>query len=257
MAEDIKKEPEVKTEVDKKPEPKVDIKDIPKKVDYSQFVDKEAMAEIQKQNADLEAKVEKLSGVTQKLSDVKSAITGEENKEVKSEKFFKEFAEDPEGSLNKFYEGKLKAELDPIKAGLRERELADQDMTAFRELQKDADYQEVMKNVNTYIKPEELAELLKQKNRTELIYGLTKTRMGIKGAAKKMEESQATKQAKDNANQTAVSETPSGKSNEYEDDAQRRRKSIDDRIAKGDWKDKSIYDDAFDDFWDTAYGAKK
>jgi len=258
---------EEKKKVDKelKPDEDVEVKEPPEKIDPSKFVDKEAMEEIQKQNAELAERVNKLSGVTKKLDDVRTAITGEESKEFDPEKFFKEFAAEPEKTLDEYYDKRSKTELEPIKKKMEERELADrerdiaeQDRAAFARLQtQDPGYLNVMKNVNTYIPEAELKELLKYKNRTEVIYSLVKSRMGAGEVAKKMEETEATKQAKDDANKTAVTEEPSGGKVEQETDKEKRRRSINERIEKGEWKDKKIVDDAFDEFWETTRGVKK
>lgn len=258
---------EEKKKVDKelKPDEDTEVKETPEKIDPSKFVDKEAMAEIQRQNVELAERVNKLSGVTKKLDDVRTAITGEESEKIDPEKFFRDFAEDPQKILDNYYEKRSKVELEPIKKKMEEKELADKkrDMTerdraAFGRLQaQDPNYLNIMKNVGDYVGKEELTELLKYPNRTEVIYSLVKSRMGAGEVAKKMEETEATKQAKDDANKTAVTEEPSGGKIEQETDKQKRRKEINEGIAKGDWNSKEIRSKSFDEFWETIYGAKK
>jgi len=258
---------EEKKKVDKelKPDEDTEVKETPGKIDPSKFVDKEAMAEIQRQNAELAERVNKLSGVTKKLDDVRTAITGEESEKIDSEKFFKEFAEDPQKALDGYYDKRSKSELEPIKKKIEERELddrkrdmAEQDRVAFARLQaQDPNYLNVMKNVGDYVGKEELAELLKYPNRTEVIYSLVKSRMGAGEVAKKMEEKQATNQAKDDANKTAVTEEPSGGKIETETDKEKRRKEINEGIAKGDWNSEEIRRKSFDEFWETVQGVKK
>jgi len=266
MVEGVKEKVDssLKPEDVKTAEPKVD-EQVPEKIDPSKFVDKEAMAEIQRQNAELAEKVNTLSGVTKKLEDVKTAITGQESEKLDSEKFFKDFAEDPQKALDGYYDRRSKKELEPIKKKLEEsaiseknRAMAEQDRIAFGKLQAhDPNYLDVMKNVNTYIGKEELTDLLKYPNRTEVIYSIAKSRMAVGEAGRKMEETQATKQAKDDANKTAVSEAPAGGKIEQETDKQRRRKNINEAIENGDWKNKRVYDDAFDEYWENTSGGKK
>lgn len=244
MADEAKKEVEAKPDETKEKEV---IKDTPEKIDTSKFVDKEAMAEIQKQN---EAKFAELSNAKQKLDSVNKALTGE-SKEAQAEKFFKDFAEDPQGTLEKYYRERASKEIEPIKKQLRDREIAERDNAAFARLQqKDPEYANVMKNFKNYVTQEEFNSLENNPNRTDIIYSLIKVRMGMEEGAKKVEEKQATKQAKDTENLKAVSETPSGGKIEQETDAQRRRKEIDEGIAEGKWNDEELRKKSFDEYWE-------
>jgi len=210
------------------------------------------MAEIQKQN---EAKFAELSSTKQKLNDVHKALSGEESKEVQVEKFFREFGEDPDGKMkkvfDKYYQERASAEIEPLKEKLKKKEMEEREGASFARLQSNnKDYAEVMKELPKYVKPEEFKNLENNPDRPEIIYSLIKMRKGSEAEKKKLEESEATKQAKEIENKKAVSETPTGGKIEAETEAQRRRKEINEGIAEGKWNDEELRRKSFDEYWE-------
>jgi hypothetical protein len=163
-----------------------------------------------------------------KFDRVTEALTGETDKKVKAEKFFTDFANDPDNTLKQYVGDVSKSELSQLKNDLRDIKLKDYDTTYLRNLQEnDPDFKFVWENMSKVITEKDWNEYKDKDNRTEITYGMAKARLAKAMNINKEEENKQIEQARNSANQTAVSAKPaSGVEVKSEDEYTRRQNSL-------------------------------
>ncbi len=183
------------------------------------------IAKQMKQDKDIEG----VKGASEKIGKIAEVLTGEESKEARKERLFTEFAEDPEGTLEKYAGEKSQAEISEIRKTLRDMQLEKADSRTMEALSKnDPDYKVILANVVKFTSKEEQERYAGDESRFEILYGLTKSRMAgqIEGSRANTEETK--KKAVEESNKTAISERPGG--TEVEEPTERDKR--DEEIAK-------------------------
>lgn len=163
-----------------------------------------------------------------KFDKVTEALTGETDKKTKAEKFFTEFADDPENTLKKYQGEMSKSEMKQLQEDLRDIKLKDFDTSHRINLQaNDKDFGFVWENMSKVINEKEWNEYKDKDNRTEIIYGIAKARLAKAMNTNKEDENKQNEQARNLANQTAVSAKPaSGVEIKNEDEYTRRQNKL-------------------------------
>ncbi len=195
-----------------------------------------ALAAIQEELSSMKQTSETLKTKADRFDKVAEALTGETDKKTKAEKFFTEFADDPENTLKK-YQGELsKSEMKQLQEDLREIKLKDFDTSHRINLQaNDKDFSFVWENMSKVINEQEWNEYKDKQNRTEIIYGIAKARLAKAMNTNKEDENKQNEQARNLANQTAVSAKPaSGVEIKNEDEYTRRQNSLNEAKNKFD-----------------------
>ena len=163
-----------------------------------------------------------------KFDKVTEALTGETDKKTKAEKFFTEFADDPENTLKKYQGEMSKSEMKQLQEDLRDIKLKDFDTSHRINLQaNDKDFGFIWENMSKVINEKEWNEYKDKDNRTEIIYGIAKARLAKAMNTNKEDENKQNEQARNLANQTAVSAKPaSGVEIRNEDEYTRRQNEL-------------------------------
>ena len=178
---------------------------------------------------ELEKDIKSAKGASEKISKIAEVLTGEETKEARKEKLFTEFAEDPEGTLEKYAGNKSQAEISEIRNTIRNIQLEKADSRTMEVISKnDPDYNVVLANIATFTSKEEQKRFVEDESRFEILYGLTKSRMTGQIESSKLNMEEAKKQAVEEVNRTAVSERPG--STEVEEPTERDKR--DEEISK-------------------------
>lgn len=178
---------------------------------------------------ELEKDVKSAKGASEKISKIAEVLTGEESKEARKERLFTEFAEDPEGTLEKYAGNKSKVEISEIRKTLRDIQLEKADNEIMKLLfENDPDYRAVRANMLKLASKEEYEKYAGDESRFEILYGLTKSRMAGKIESSKAGTEEAKNKAVEESNKTAVSEKPG--STEVEEPTERDKR--DEEIAK-------------------------
>jgi len=207
------------------------VEDTPQEVvsDTKQSVNYDsAIAAITEELNSMKQTSETLKTKADRFDKVAEALTGETDKKTKAEKFFTEFADDPENTLKK-YQGELsKSEMKQLQDDLREIKLKDFDSGHRINLQaNDRDFGFVWENLSKVINEKEWNEYKDKPNRTEIIYGIAKARLAKAMNTNKEDENKQNEQARNLANQTAVSAKPaSGVEIKNEDEYTRRQNEL-------------------------------
>ena len=187
-----------------------------------------AIAAITEELNSMKQTSETLKTKADRFDKVAEALTGETDKKTKTEKFFTEFADDPENTLKK-YQGELsKSEMKQLQEDLRDIKLKDFDTSHRINLQaNDKDFGFVWENLSKVISEKEWNEYKDKNNRTEIIYGIAKARLAKAMNTNKEDENKQNEQARNLANQTAVSAKPaSGVEIKNEDEYTRRQNDL-------------------------------
>ncbi len=175
---------------------------------------------IKQTSSEVKAKADKFDRVTE-------ALTGETDKKAKAEKFFTEFAQDPDNTLKKYYGDMSKSEIEQIKSDLKDMRLKDLDAAHIKDLQaNDKDFSFVWNNMSKVISEKEYNEYKDKENRAEIYYGMAKARLAKAMNTNKEEENKQIEEAKNLANQTAVSAKPSSGVEVKNEDEYTRRQNI-------------------------------
>ena len=194
-----------------------------KNVDYDS-----AIAAITAELNSVRLSSEAVKAKADKFDRVTEALTGESDKKVKAEKFFTDFANDPDNTLKQYVGDVSKSELSQLKEDLREIKLRDFDSMYIKNLQaNDKDFQFVWENISKVLTEKDWNDYKDKDNRTEITYGMAKARLAKAMNTNRDDENKQIEQAKNLANQTAVSARPaSGVEVKSEDEYTRRQNSL-------------------------------
>ncbi len=187
-----------------------------------------AIAAITAELSSMKQTSETLKTKADRFDKVAEALTGETDKKTKAEKFFTEFADDPDNTLKKYYGDASKSELAQLKDDLQEIKLKDFDASHRINLQaNDKDFGFVWENLSKVISESEWNDYKDKPNRTEIIYGIAKARLAKAMNTNKEDENKQNEEARNLANQTAVSAKPaSGVEIKTEDEYTRRQNEL-------------------------------
>jgi len=176
----------------------------------------------------------KLSESTGKLNKIKEVFTGED-KEATNEKIFKEFAENPVETIEKYSKSKNTNEVEELRNIIYSNQLKENDSRILAGIKlKDPDFDIVSADMGKYLTDEDYNKYVNDPKRAETFYSLAKTRMTADMEGKKVERAKANNIVKEIVNKTANSEIPTSGSNSDDnvDDLDRR---ISTRREQGDW----------------------
>ena len=191
------KETEVKPEVDKKTEP--------------EYQDNNAMSEIQKQIDEMKIQNKQIAQKAQQYDKITEAVTGQPDRVKTDEKFFRDFADNPEETLANFLKTHTDKEVTELKEKMEKKEVSDANaMSVQYFMQNDPDYEEVTDFMQKNIPREDFEKYMNKKDGFDVLYSRAKTRMNIMNIDKKAKEGKATVDAKNIDNKKSVSEVPSG-----------------------------------------------
>ena len=171
---------------------------------------------------------------TGKLNKIGEIFKGED-KEATNEKIFKEFAENPVETIEKYSKNKNTGEVEELRNIVYTNQLKENDTRVLANIKsKDPDYDIVFADMGKYVTNEDYKRYENDPNRAEIWYGLAKTRISADIEAKKVERAKANNIVKEIVNKTANSEIPTSGSNSDDnvDDLDRR---ISTRREQGDW----------------------
>jgi hypothetical protein len=214
--EEVETVEQEKVEVEKPPEvkPEIDLSAINSiKSDFENFKTETAA---------------KLNDSAGKLNKIKEVFTGED-KETVNEKIFKEFAENPVETIEKYSQSKNASEIKELKNIIQENQLERDDSNVLAKIKtKDSDYDIVFAEMGKYVKDDDYKKYKNDPNRAEIFYSLAKSRMTADIEGKKVERAKANTIVKETVNKTANSEIPSsgGNSEETGDDLDRRIETV-------------------------------
>jgi len=207
----------------------------------------------------IQTEVERLKSESKKdkevINKIKSAFGAEEEEKWDNEEFFKEFANNPQKALDRYYQKRSKnekKELEELKRQLKEDRLKNEDSRQLAQIkEKDKDFDTVMSNMSKVMTQEEFNSLYKslEENplRNEIIYNTVKARVMQTVKTKKEIEEEAEDKAKETINKTAKTLQPTGSSIETKTSEDEAR----DRINK--YKENFDVDKVLDEVFDGDY----
>jgi hypothetical protein len=241
-----------------KPDIKPDIK-LEAKPEIMPEIDINAINAMKNDFEAIKNKIPVLESNTEKLSKIQEIFIGED-KQSQNEKIFKELAEDPMGTIEKYSQNKTSEELKELKKEIYQNKLKESDRNILINIKSsDPEFETVFSNMGKYINGEDFKKYENDPNRSEIWYGLAKTRMAKEIIDKKNAQASANIEAKNISNQTTITEVPSGSSGNNNSEPDLDRKIMEAR-QQGNWnkgEDFSSLDaDIFARFHRDAYGIK-